>query len=207
MWNLVSCNVPYERFLRQREEARQRKTLEKMRGMMSTRGKSASTKTLWKGKGLRLLVDREEGIKHENNVLLKKMLTIDFKPSALHPVRLMEKSTSLTSLNRNLRMRFIEETNTQNKVVAMQGLYSRLKTTGATYSYERWLRDSERHQYLSHNLSRNSGHLDFAGSPVASSRPNTVSGNRLRMLSTRQSARPRTEGGIAREESKAAAPL
>jgi len=188
----MSCNVPYERFLRQQAEARHQRNLQTMRGLVDSQvPKTANAKTFRQGKRLRLQADREEGIKRENNVLLRKMLTIDLKPSALHPYRLFAKSSSVGTLNRGARLRSISEINAANKVLHTQNIYERLKGTASVYSIRKWERDNVRHEYLTQNLSRNSGHLEL--SPLFS-RPQTV-GER-RYLSTRGSSRPKTEGRL-----------
>lgn len=116
----MSCNVPYERFLRQQAEARHHYQLKTMRSCVDTKvPKTAVAKTNRQGKRLRLQADREDYIKRENNVLLRKMLTIDLKPSALHPYRLFAKSSSTGSLNRGARLRSISEINAANKVRCM----------------------------------------------------------------------------------------
>lgn len=196
----MTCNVVHERFLRQREEERHRRNLQTMRARLDTKVPKTASLKITKGKRLRLKVDREADIRHENNVLLKKMLTIDLKPSPLNPLQLYRKSGSLTSLNSGARVRDLYRINESNKVSNTQGLYTRLKSTNSVYSIERWEKANRRHEYLSHNLSRNSGHLDATNAHFLtrsnSSRPNTVSsGHRFRMSSTRGSARPRTEGG------------
>ena len=113
----MACNVPYERFLRQQAEARHQHSLHTIKGCVDSKlPRTARNKTFRQGKRLRIQADREESIKRENNVLLRKMLTIDLKPSALHPYRLFAKSSSTGSLNRGSRLRSLSQINAANKV-------------------------------------------------------------------------------------------
>ena len=112
------------------------------------------------------------------------MLTIDLKPTKNR----IGKSGSVTTLNKVARERFLQEINASNR-----GLFTRIRDVESVYSIAKWEKSRQWNEYLVQNLSKNAGRLDYSMPRSASSRPNTVGESRLKLVSTRQSARPRTE--------------
>lgn len=115
MWNTVSCNVVYERFLRQQQDQGHLRRLQTVRGRLDTAAPKTAAFRQRKGKSLQLKEDREADIRRENNALLRKMLTIDLHPSTLHPKHI-GKSGSASTLNKAARERFVQEVNASNRV-------------------------------------------------------------------------------------------
>ena len=72
---------------------------------------------------------------NENRILLKKMLSIDLKPSTLNPQQFVVKVVppSSASLNRLARLKDLIRVNQENKM-----LLKRLQTAQATYDKRKW---------------------------------------------------------------------
>jgi hypothetical protein len=99
-----------------------------------------------------LLVDKVTEIQKENRILLKKMLTIDLKPTPHNPQKIkMIPTPSAFSLNRGQRIAELTRVTQQNKV-----LLQRLQTAGSVYNSKRWEKDFRKKQYRAKMLSKNS---------------------------------------------------
>ena len=115
MWNTLSCNVVYERFLRQKQDQGHLRRLQTVRGRLDTAVPKTAALGMRKGKSMQLKEDREADIRRENNALLRRMLTIDLHPSSLRRTH-MGKSGSTSTLNKGSRERFVQEVNASNMV-------------------------------------------------------------------------------------------
>jgi Hemingway/CFA97 len=74
-----------------------------------TNGTSSKTK---------VLMSKYRDMQNENRVLLKKMLSIDMKPSSLNPTKILEKQVpSHQSLNRISRLKELIRVNQENRVM------------------------------------------------------------------------------------------
>lgn len=98
------------------------------------------------------MVDKVTEIQKENRILLKKMLTIDLKPTQHNPQRIkMFPTPSAFSLNRGQRIKELTRVTQQNKM-----LLQRLQTASSVYNNKRWEKDFKRKQYRTKMLSKNS---------------------------------------------------
>ena len=98
---------------------------------------------------------------NENRILLKKMLSIDLKPSTLGPNTMAKKQPPTSaSLNRVQRLRELVRVNEENKVnysIIFKMLLSRLQNASSVYDHKRWVRDTSSNNYLIDMIRKNSG--------------------------------------------------
>lgn len=121
MWNLKSCNSVHERYLREKENERQWKSLVTMKPMLDNRRPKTMSHRPSRAKQKRMQADKDEKIRYDNNILLKKMLYIDLKPSALHPLQLLPRIPTTGTLHKGYRVQQLSRINLENKVVCIVG--------------------------------------------------------------------------------------
>jgi DNA polymerase II large subunit len=98
-----------------------------------------------------LLIDKVSEIQRENRILLKKMLTIDLKPSKHNPQKIkMFPTPSAYSLNRAQRIRELTRVTQENKM-----LLQRLQTAHSVYDREKWAKDFKQKKYQQDLLRKN----------------------------------------------------
>eukprot|EP00347_Sterkiella_histriomuscorum_P002124 403369378 len=91
-------------------------------------------------------------VQNENRVLLKKMLSIDMKPSILNPQKIvLQQAPSSQSLNRISRLKELIRVNQENKE-----LLRRLQTASSTYDKSRWDNDFNHNLYFMDMIRKNS---------------------------------------------------
>ena len=81
-----------------------------------------------------MIVDKVSEIQKENRILLKKMLTIDLKPSTHNPQKIkMVATPSAYSLNRAQRIKELTRVTQENKM-----LLQRLQSAQSVYDRNKW---------------------------------------------------------------------
>jgi hypothetical protein len=97
------------------------------------------------------IVDKVNEIQKENRILLKKMLTIDLKPTKHNPVKInMVPTPSSYSLNRAQRIRELTRVTQENKM-----LLQRLQTAHSVYNSNKWEEDFRVKKYRQELLRKN----------------------------------------------------
>jgi hypothetical protein len=97
------------------------------------------------------IVDKVNEIQKENRILLKKMLTIDLKPTKHNPVKInMIPTPSSYSLNRAQRIRELTRVTQENKM-----LLQRLQTAHSVYNSNKWEEDFRVKKYRQELLRKN----------------------------------------------------
>lgn len=98
-----------------------------------------------------LIVDKVTEIQKENRILLKKMLTIDLKPSKHNPQKIkMINTPSAYSLNRAQRIRELTRVTQENKM-----LLQRLQTAQSVYDRDKWESDFKKKKYHADKIREN----------------------------------------------------
>lgn len=98
------------------------------------------------------LVSKYLEMQNENRVLLKKMLSIDMKPSNLNPQKITIRQTpSSQSLNRLARLKELIRVNQENRE-----LLKRLQSAHSTYDKTKWDQEHMNNNYLADLIRRNS---------------------------------------------------
>lgn len=152
MWNLTSGNGHYTLFNKELQDISHRQKIREMRASVDSRPpKTPQHHTT--AKRQRLIKDRNTEIEEHNRILLKKMLSIDLKPSPLNPSSLTH-TPHQPSLNRPLRFREAKKIADANR-----SIIKRLKSATSVYSTRRWENDRQYKVYLRDNISRNSGRV------------------------------------------------
>mmetsp|Transcript_3689 Transcript_3689/g.7888 ORF Transcript_3689/g.7888 Transcript_3689/m.7888 type:complete len:211 (-) Transcript_3689:1562-2194(-) len=151
MWNLGSGKGLYKQFNQELEDERHRERMRAMRASVDTRPPKIPQRPQSKTKRQRMVQDRNSEIQEHNRMLLKKMLSIDLKPSPLNPISITQ-NPAKPSLNSNFRNREMRKIADANKKI-MQ----RLKSATSVYSCKKWENDRQYKVYLRDNISRNSG--------------------------------------------------
>jgi len=146
MWNqLVTHSLLQERE-RWREHSLHRVKLQRIR---KRRGQSSQpyspTRNLKKE---RLEQEKAVGIQRENELLLQKIVKIDFKPGRTRHMPLLQ------SLNRRTRIQELTKISREN-----QTLLTRLKRTQSSYSVKRWAAESDTLAGIRNRLSQNAGRV------------------------------------------------
>jgi hypothetical protein len=129
-------------------------------------------------------------VQNENRILLKKMLSIDLKPSNLNPAKISLKHIpSTTSLNRVSRLRELVRVNEENKT-----MLRRLQNAHATYDKGKWEKDFEVNKYFEDMIRKNSSryckHPYFVQNPTC--------GSQMDMYSSVQSGRTMSANPMSR---------
>ena len=103
------------------------------------------------GKKEQLIVEKVNEIQRENRILLKKMLTIDLKPTKHNPGKVkMVTTPSSYSLNRAQRIRELTRVTQENKM-----LLQRLQTAHSVYDRNKWEKDFKKKKYREQMLRKN----------------------------------------------------
>lgn len=103
------------------------------------------------GKKEQLIVEKVNEIQRENRILLKKMLTIDLKPTKHNPGKIkMAPTPSSYSLNRAQRIRELTRVTQENKM-----LLQRLQSAHSVYNKEKWEKDFKKKKYHEQMLRKN----------------------------------------------------
>lgn len=98
-----------------------------------------------------LIVDKVSEIQKENRILLKKMLTIDLKPTKHNPQKIKIANTpSAYSLNRAQRIRELTRVTQENKM-----LLQRLQSAHSVYNHNKWEADHKKKSNLVDMLCKN----------------------------------------------------
>lgn len=128
-----------------------------------------------KARKKRVQSDRNEIIRRENQLLLKKMMEIDIRPSSA-TISALKRVPSTGSLNRFVRISELTKISREN-----QSILHRLQRTQSAYSVKRWAKQSEYNDYLKMRLSQNAGRVPRTKNydissfvPTPSSRPMTA---------------------------------
>lgn len=118
-----------------------------------------------------LIIDKVTEIQKENRILLKKMLTIDLKPSKHNPQKIkMFPTPSSYSLNRQQRIRELTRVTQENKM-----LLQRLQTAQSVYDREKWEQDFKKKNYHQGMLRKNADRFCQHPYFVMSSEPRVMS--------------------------------
>lgn len=194
MWNLYgSSKLLVERELQREHQLHQLKLLD-MRPRIDTRPPKPQSHLTSKARKLRMQNDRNEVIKRENQLLLRKMIEIDMKPGAVGTA--MRQTPLAGSLNRFVRISELTKISREN-----QAILKRLQRTQSAYSVKRWERQSQHNEELKRYLSQNAGRVPrqlsyvLSYQPTPSSRPHTA---QHRLEREEDSMRPFTAEGRTR---------
>ena len=132
MWNEVSCNPSYEKFLRDKEHKRFRRSLTRI-GPLINNTKLNKPKILSKTtKKSRLQLESVQKIENSNQLLLKKMLDISKQPSSLNKLKVMPRVMTAGTLNLKNRMKAQNNIMIENKRIL-----EKLQRTQSFYSAEK----------------------------------------------------------------------
>lgn len=152
MWNSLACNTVYGKFLREKETKRYQRSLSSVQSIVKKTAPQTMRHLQVKAKKQQLIQDRNEEIQNHNQLLLKKMYSIDSKPTNLNPGNLIPKVPSISNLNSKVRSRNLSRIYDENKK-----LLERLQGAESVYSYQKWGEAEKKRVYLKENISRNSG--------------------------------------------------
>jgi len=201
MWHTISSNRLCEEAEQRREREVHLQKLSAIKGKIDNK-KPKTTSTLKKfvhAKKQRLMEDRKTEIRHENQVLLQKMLNIDARTSEYQQSHTKKKKRvpSSESLNRYTRFKEMEKIAYEN-----QSILRRLQKTQSHYDIRRWNDDSHFRGYLKDQLQSNSGNTQRAKAtltlestalkPFFNDRPSSSMTNTRSHGSRPASARPGT---------------
>lgn len=96
-------------------------------------------------------MEKVSEIQKENRILLKKMLTIDLKPTNHNPQKIkMVATPSAYSLNRGQRIRELTRVTQENRM-----LLQRLQSAQSVYDKNKWEHDFKKQNYVSELLRKN----------------------------------------------------
>ncbi|CAG9314189.1 unnamed protein product [Blepharisma stoltei] len=154
MWNSVSCNVVYKRYLKEKQDENLRKNIIHAKPMIDTKPPKSFTHSINFSKKHKI-TEKQEKIHMENQVLLKKMLTIDSKPSALNSQEIAQAVRFQGTLNLPLRNRILSEIKSENT-----RLFKRIRNAQSQYSIVKWEESNAYLNYIKSNIRRNSGRID-----------------------------------------------
>lgn len=153
MWNIISCKSQYKEFLKQCEDKKLSNCILNVKPSITSFRPKAKPPTSGKfPKTNRVISMRKKQIQEENKSLLKRMLQIDLRSGEVN--KKITESVSARSLNRNFRVKQLQEIENSNK-----NYNKRLKTTGSVYSVGKWEEANKFHEYVRDNITRNSGRL------------------------------------------------
>ena len=195
MWNLYgSSKLVTERELQREHQQHQRK-LYGIQPRIDTRPPKPMSHLTSKARKRRMQHDRNEVIHRENQMLLRKMIEIDMKPSSVAAA--IKQTHASGSLNRFVRISELKKISREN-----QAILKRLQRTQSAYSVKRWNRENQYNEDLKRYLSQNAGRVPrqvsyVLGSynPTPRSRPLTA---QYRLEREDDSRRPLTAEGRSR---------
>lgn len=196
MWNTVSSNkLCFDRNIAREHTIHLRK-LRNMKSRLDNLPPQRAPHLESRAKQELLRRMSDQRIKLENNLLLKKMLTIDLKPSQISRTVLLASQPASSSLNSHIRMSQLTKISTEN-----QKFLRKLRRTHSQYSLKKWESEFRKNQYLSEKISGNAGRvpksISFYSStygtlsqptPFKSTRPVTANSHK------KDSLRPATAG-------------
>lgn len=197
MWNLISGSKLCQERELQREHFQHHVKLLHMKARVDNKPPRPMSHLENKARRIRMEQDKNESIRKDNQLLLKKMIEIDQKPSFAAPPRTRKLPTS-ASLNRRVRIQELTKISRENK-----SLLQRLQRTQSVYSVKRWQEESDYKEYLRECLSRNAGRVpkawnyDLDSYEQASFSRNTWS-RPLTAMGREESGRPKTAEGRGR---------
>lgn len=153
MWNLVSGSKLCQERELQREHFQHQLKLMHMKARVDNRPPRPMSHLENKARRIRMEQDKNESIRKDNQLLLKKMIEIDQKPSSA-VASSTRKLPTTASLNRRVRIQELTKISRENK-----SLLQRLQRTQSVYSVKRWQEESGYKDYLRECLSRNAGRV------------------------------------------------
>lgn len=143
MWNSIACNASYENFLREKELKRYKQSLVRINPIINNLTPTKPQNIRVRTKKSRLKEENAKEIEQRNQILLKKMLNINNKPSSLNKHKVMPRNASTGTLNLKNRI------DTQNKIIhENKRMLERLQCTNSFYSAEKWESDFEFHKFI-----------------------------------------------------------
>lgn len=143
MWNNVSCNPSFEKFLRRKELKRSKKSLTEIGPLIKIASPKRSLNSTLKSKKTRIKIETLQTIENSNQILLQKMLTINKSPSSLNKRKVMPRNSSAGTLNLKVRI------DSQNKIMMEnKRMLERLQSTQSFYSAEKWEIDYQYHKWV-----------------------------------------------------------
>jgi len=197
MWNLIGGSKLCQERELQREHFQHQVKLLHMKARVDTKPPRPMSHLENKARRIRMEQDKSDSIRKDNQLLLKKMIEIDQKPSSAVPLPIKKLPTS-TSLNRRVRIQELTKISRENK-----SLLQRLQRTQSVYNVKRWQEESDYKDYLRECLSRNAGRVprtwnyDMDSYEQPSFSRNTWS-RPLTAMGREESRRPKTAEGRGR---------
>lgn len=155
MWNSVSCNILYKKYIQKKQDEYLSKHIKGMRPVIDTKPPKSMQHKLNFAKRKTAKLLKDEQIDYENDLLLKKMLEIDFKPKPLSTILIAVSPKNRTSLNLPYRIRKMSQINSEN-----QRLFSRINKMRSQYSTKEWEKSNDYLNYIKSNISKNSGRFE-----------------------------------------------
>ena len=143
MWNSVTCNPSFEKFLRKKELRRSKKSLVEIGPLIKILPRKKILPITTNTKKSRIKAESIQKIESSNRILLRKMLAINNTPSSLNKVRIMPRTQSAGTLNLKNRME------AQNKIIMEnKRILEKLQGTHSFYSAEKWEIDYQYHKWV-----------------------------------------------------------
>ena len=165
MWNNVSCNASYEKFLRQKELRRFQKSLIKIGPQIDNSKPKNQLNLKIRTKKSRLQQENFEKIEQNNQHLLKKMMMINLNPSGLNKEKIMPRNLTAGTLNLKNRIK------SQNKIYAEnKRILEKLQSTQSFYSAEKWENEYQYHKWVKITHSKSFSRLDKKFNPLLDER-------------------------------------
>jgi Hemingway/CFA97 len=150
MWNNVSCNSTYEKFLREREIKRFKNSLVRIGPLVDNSQPKKTFNLTQNTKKNMIKQEIVKKIEHTNQILLSKMIRINSSPSSLSKLKVMPRNTTTGTLNLKNRIE------SQNKIIfENKRILEKLQSTQSFYSAEKWENDYQHHKVIKNN------HLKF----------------------------------------------
>jgi hypothetical protein len=154
MWNRATSSKCFQREIA-REHALHRYKLSQSRSRVDNTEPRSAPHLQTRAKSLMLKRERYTRIEHDNALLLRRMMEIEAKPSAVSPVYSSYRdSPSVGSLNRAVRVQELTKILDQNKAILR-----RLERTKPNYSTKGLIKESVTQNYLAAQVSSNSGRV------------------------------------------------
>lgn len=192
MWNLYGSSKLLTEWELQREHQQHQLKLMEIQPRIDTRPPRPMSHLTSKARKKRIQKDRNEVIHRENQLLLRKMIEIDMKPSQISTA--MGRNQGTGSLNRFVRVSELKKISKEN-----QAILRRLQRTGSAYSVKKWEKEDQYNKDLKRYLSQNAGRVPRQLSYVVSSYSTTPRSRPLtaqhRLEPEYDSRRPQTAEG------------
>ena len=148
MWNFLKSNLQVEDFIQKHRSEKIKENIKNAKSVVQSNRPQSNKRTnfLKSSKKKQIKEDRELRIFKDNQILLKKMITIDSKPSSIRNNRATSAKYTGRSISRNQNQFKIFEEN--------QRFLKRLQNANSHYCIERFEEENRYQEYLKSNISK-----------------------------------------------------